>query len=178
MPARLRALTVAATLATTVACRKSEGSYQGYADRTASVGDSALVAVASYLTLDSAGAVPYDSAAGRQVERLSTQFGGIMRPDTVAMFHRQMLEGLDSLVLALRVLRDRETSCTQERTVDCADARDFGYILGSIRNGARIYLDARRRMRETMRSLGASFPDPPTVSATALTPPPGRRPAS
>jgi len=152
------------------ACRESEGTYQGYADRTAAVGDSALVAVSSYLTLDSTKTVTYDSGAATTIERLSTQFGGIMRPDTVALFHRQMLEGLDSLVLAMRVLRDRETSCSRERTIDCVDARDFGAILGSMRSGARLYLDARRRMRETMRSLGAAFPDPPAVSPSALNP--------
>ena len=81
-----------------------------------------------------------------------------------------MVEGLDSLVLAMRVLEDREVRCTAERTIDCVDARDFGHILGSLRSGARIYLDARRRMRETMRSLGASFPDPPAISPSALTP--------
>jgi hypothetical protein len=70
----------------------------------------------------------------------------------------------------MRVLKDRETSCTRERTIDCVDARDFGHILGSFRNGTRIYLDARRRMRETMRSLGTSFPDPPAVSSAVLTP--------
>ncbi len=176
LPPALRTLAVLAALGS-AACRESEGSYQGYADRTAAVGDSALVAVLSYLTLDSTGTVRYDSAAAQRVERLSTQFGGIMRPDTVAVFHRQMLEGLDSLTLALRVLRARETSCSAERTIDCVDARDFGYILGSIRNGARIYLDARRGMRETMRSLGASFPDPPAVSASALTAQPPQRPA-
>ena len=153
-------------------CRESEGTYQGYADLTASTGDSAVSAVSSYLTLDSTANVHYDSAAARTLERLSTRFGGIMRPDTVAQFHRQMLEGLDSLVLAMRVLRERETSCSAERTIDCADARDFGYILGSVRSGARIYLDARRRMRETLRSLGATFPDPPAVSPAALTPRP------
>lgn len=153
-----------------LACRQSVGSYQSYADRTASVGDSALVAVSAYLTLDSTKTVRYDSAAVGTIERLATQFGGIMRPDTVAVFHRQMLEGLDSLVLAMRVLKDRETSCTRERTVDCVDGRDFGSILGSMRTGARMYLDARRRMRETMRLLGASFPDPPAVSASVLSP--------
>ena len=76
--------------------------------------------------------------------------------------------GLDSLVVAMRVLRDRELSCSRERTVDCVDERDFGYILGSMKTGARIYLEARRRMRETMRALGANFPDPPAVSASAL----------
>jgi hypothetical protein len=155
-----------------LSCRESEGTYQGYADLTASTGDSALAAVSSYFTLDSTASVRYDSAAASTLERLSTRFGGIMRPDTVAQFHRQMLEGLDSLVLAMRVLRERETSCSAERTIDCADARDFGYILGSVRSGARIYLDARRRMRETLRSLGATFPDPPAVSPAALTPRP------
>lgn len=150
-------------------CRESEGTYQGYADLTASTGDSALSAVSSYFTLDSTASVRYDSASASTLERLSTRFGGIMRPDTVAQFHRQMLEGLDSLVLAMRVLHERETSCSAERTIDCVDARDFGYILGSMRSGARIYLDARRRMRETLRSLGATFPDPPAVSAAALT---------
>ena len=160
----------ALSCATLIACRESEGSYQGYADRTAAVGDSALTAVSSYLTLDSTKAVTYDSSAAATIERLATKFGGIMRPDTVAIFHRQMLEGLDSLVLAMRVLRDRETSCARERTIDCVDARDFGTILGSMRSGARLYLDARRRMRETMRSLGATFPDPPAVSPSALNP--------
>jgi len=159
-----------------LSCRESEGTYQGYADLTASTGDSALSAVSSYLTQDSTANVRYDSAASRTLERLSTRFGGIMRPDTVAQFHRQMLEGLDSLVLAMRVLREREASCTEERTIDCADARDFGYILGSMRNGARIYLDARRRMRGTLRSLGAAFPDPPAVSPAALSPPGSQRP--
>jgi len=153
-----------------MACRQSEGTYQSYADRTASTGDSALAAVSAYLTRDSTSQVRYDSAAAGTLERLSTRFGGIMRPDTVAVFHRQMLDGLDSLVLAMRVLRERETSCTRERTIDCVDARDFGYILGSMRSGARIYIDARRRMRETLRSLGASFPDPPPVSPAVLTP--------
>ena len=162
-----------ATLAL-VGCRQSEGSYQGYADRTATVGDSALTSVLSYLTLDSTAAVSYDSAAGQQLERLSTQFGGIMRPDTVSLLHRQMLEGLDSLVVAMRVLRDRETNCTRERTIDCVDARDFGHILGSMRTGARTYLDARRRMRETLATLGTSFPDPPAVSTELLTARPGR----
>ncbi len=97
-----------------------------------------------------------------------------MQPDTVSLLHRQMLEGLDSLVVAMRVLRDRETSCARERTVDCVDPRDFGYILGSMRNGVRIYLDARRRLRETMRALGASLPDPPSVSTSALNPRPSR----
>ena len=162
-------LTAIAALLTTAACRESEGSYQGYADRTAAIGDSAFASVSSYLTLDSTTTIRYDSAAANQLERLSTRFGGIMRPDTVAFFHRQMLEGLDSLVVAMRVLRDRETSCSQERTIDCVDSRDFGYILGSIRNGARIYLDARRRLRETLRGIGATFPDPPPVSSSALT---------
>lgn len=167
MPARLRTLVVATSLVV-IGCRKEEGSYQGYADRTAAVGDSAVGTVMSYLTLDSTKTVTYDSAGAATLERLSTRFGGIMRPDTVAVFHRQMLEGLDSLVLAMRVLRDRETNCTRERTIDCVDVRDFGHILGSMRSGARIYLDARRRMRETMRSLGATFPDPPPISPTAL----------
>lgn len=157
-----------------VGCRQSEGSYQGYADRTASVGDSALTSVLSYLTLDSTDAVTYDAAAAQQLERLSTQFGGIMRPDTVSLLHRQMLEGLDSLVVGMRVLRDRETSCTRERTIDCVDTRDFGHILGSMRTGARTYLDARRRMRETLATLGASFPEPPAVSTELLTPRPAR----
>ena len=157
-------------LVATVNCRQSEGSYQGYADRTAAVGDSALGTVTSYLTLDSTSAVRYDSTAAKTLERLATRFGGIMQPDTVSLLHRQMLEGLDSLVVAMRVLQDRETNCSRERTIDCVDARDFGYILGSIRNGVRIYLDARRRMRETMRALGASFPDPPAVSSSALNP--------
>jgi hypothetical protein len=159
-------------------CHESEGSYQGYADRTAAVGDSALGAITAYLTLDSTGAVRYDASAAATLERLATEFGGIMRPDTIAVYHRQMLEGLDSLVLALRVLEDREKKCTVERTVDCVDARDFGHILGSMRTGARLYLDARRRMRETMRSLGATFPDPPAVSPSALTPRPPPAPQS
>src|SRR5262245_56308131 len=167
----MRLTATIAILLVTLSCRESEGTYQGYADLTASTGDSALSAVSSYLTLDSTAAVQYDSAAAGTLERLSTLFSGIMRPDTVAVFHRQMLEGLDSLVLAMRVLHEREVSCTQERTIDCVDARDFGYILGSMRNGARIYLDPRRRMRETLRSIGAAFPDPPPVSSAALTSP-------
>jgi hypothetical protein len=165
---RTHSLTAALLVVVAAGCRKSEASYQGYADVTAATGDSALSSVSSYLTLDSTAAVKYDAGAAQQLERLATRFGGIMRPDTVAIFHRQMLEGLDSLVLAMRVLEDRQTSCSRERTIDCVDARDFGYILGSIRNGARIYLDARRRMRETLRSLGATFPDPPPVSPSAL----------
>ena len=168
--------TLSVVLLAATACRQSEGTYQGYADLTAATGDSALAAVTSYLTLDSTNTIRYDVGAGQQLEGLSTRFGGIMRPDTVALFHRQMLEGLDSLVLAMRVLRERETSCSQERTIDCVDARDFGYILASIRNGARIYLDARRRMRETLRSLGSTFPDPPPISAGALTRQPARLP--
>ena len=159
-------------------CRESEGSYQGYADRTAAVGDSALGTITAYLTLDSTATVRYDSVAAARLDGLATRFGGIMRPDTVALFHRQMLEGLDSLVLAMRVLKDREVSCAAERTIDCVDARDFGHILGSLRTGARMYLDSRRRMRETMRSLGATFPDPPAVSSSALTPRAPPRPGS
>jgi hypothetical protein len=171
---------ILATVLLTVAsgCRKSEGTYQGYADRTASVGDSALTAVTSYLTLDSTSVVRYDSVAALRLERLATLFGGIMRPDTVSVYHRQMLEGLDSLVVATRVLHDHEEGCSSERTVDCVDPRDFGAILGSMRTGARLYLDARRRMRETLRSLGASFPDPPPVSPAALQPRPAPRPTS
>jgi len=150
------------------ACRQSEGSYQGYADRTSAVGDSALTSVISYLSLDSTANVRYDSAGARELERLATEFGGIMRPDTVSLLHRQMLDGLDSLVLAMRVLGERESSCERERTIDCVDLRDFGHILDSMRAGARTYLDARRRMRETLAILGARFPDPPIVSATAL----------
>lgn len=171
---RLTAIIV--SLVATIGCRESEGSYQGYADRTAAIGDSALSTITAYLTLDSTQTVRYDSVAAGRLDTLARRFGGIMRPDTVALYHRQMLEGLDSLVLGMRVLKDRETSCSRERTIDCVDERDFGHILGSFRAGARIYLDARRRMRETMRSLGASFPDPPAISATALTPkasPPG-----
>ena len=164
-----RAVLPTVLLATAVGCRRSEGTYQGYADRTASVGDSALAAVTSYLTLDSTSVVRYDSTAAMRLERLATRFGGIMRPDTVSVYHRQMLEGLDSLVVATRVLHDREESCSRERTIDCVDPRDFGAILGSMRAGARLYLDARRRMRETLRSLGASFPDPPPISPSALT---------
>ena len=80
LPATIRTLAVVTSLCAAIACREAEGSYQGYADRTAAVGDSALVAVSSYLTVDSTGPVRYDSAAAQQVERLSTQFGGIMRP--------------------------------------------------------------------------------------------------
>jgi hypothetical protein len=172
----MRLTATIAILLATLSCRESEGTYQGYADLTAATGDSALSAVSSYLTRDSTSAVRYDNAAALTLERLSTRFGGIMRPDTVAVFHRQMLEGLDSLVVAMRVLHERDVSCTQERTIDCVDARDFGYILGSMRNGARIYLDARRRMRETLRSLGAALPDPPAVSPAALSPPGSQRP--
>jgi len=168
----MRPIVTLSILFLALSCREAEGTYQGYANLTVSTGDSALSAVSSYLTLDSTADVRYDSAAARTIERLSTRFGGIMRPDTVAQFHRQMLEGLDSLVLAMRVLREREASCSEARTIDCADARDFGYILGSMRTGARIYLDARRRMRETLRSLGAAFPDPPAVSPAALMPRP------
>ena len=164
----MRLIATLSILLVALSCRESEGTYQSYADRTASTGDSALSAVSSYFTLDSTADVRYDSVAAHALERLSTRFGGIMRPDTVAQFHRQMLEGLDSLVLAMRLLREREASCSEARTIDCVDARDFGYILGSMRDGARIYLDARRRMRETLRSLGAAFPDPPAVSPAAL----------
>jgi len=164
----MRRLFAIALLAT--ACRQSEGSYQGYADRTAAVGDSALTSVISYLTLDSTATVRYDAVAARELERLATQFGGIMRPDTVSLLHRQMLEGLDSLVLGMRVLAEREASCDRERTIDCVDPRDFGRILGSMRTGARTYLDARRRMRETLATLGARVPDPPTVSASLVAP--------
>ena len=172
-----RTLASILTIAAILGCRQSEGSYQGYADRTAAIGDSALATVTTYVTLDSTSTVRYDSSAARNLERLATRFGGIMRPDTVAVFHRQMLEGLDSLVLAMRVLHDREVSCTAERTIDCVDTRDFSYILGSIHNGVRIYLDARRRMRETLRALGATFPDPPPVSPSALTSRAATRPA-
>jgi len=172
-----RTLASIVTIAAILGCRQSEGSYQGYADRTAAIGDSALATVTTYVTLDSTSTVRYDSTAARNLERLSTRFGGIMRPDTVAVFHRQMLEGLDSLVLAMRVLHDREVSCTAERTIDCVDTRDFSYILGSIHNGVRIYLDARRRMREALRALGATFPDPPPVSPSALTSRAAPRPA-
>ena len=110
MPPTRRAAILLAILAG-ASCQKSEGSYQGYADRTAAVGDSAVAVVSSYLTLDSTKNVRYDSASAATLERLSTRFGGIMRPDTVSVFHRQMLEGLDSLVVAMRVLHDRETSC-------------------------------------------------------------------
>jgi len=165
-----RRITLGVALVSAAACRQSEGSYQGYADRTAAVGDSALLTVASYLTRDSTDTITWNAEASRQLERLATQFGGIMRPDTVAQPHRQMLEGLDSLVLAMRVLHEREESCTRERTIDCVDARDFGHILESVRAGARTYLDARRRMRATLASLGARMPDPPAVSPSALRP--------
>ena len=173
-PSSLTRAAVCALALATFGCRQSEGTFQGYADRTASVGDSALAAVTSYLTLDSTSSVRWNREAALNLERLATRFGGIMRPDTVAVYHRQMLEGLDSLVVAMRVLGDREESCSRERTVDCVDARDFGTILGSMRTGARLYLDARRRMRETLRSLGATFPDPPPISPSALA---GRAPA-
>lgn len=163
---RLTAL-VALALA---ACQESAGSYEEYARRTAAIGDSAVASVSSYLTLDSTANVRYDSATASRLERLSTQFAGIMRPDTVAIYHRQMLEGLDSLVVAMRVLHEREVSCGQERTIDCVDARDFGHIIGSMRTGTRLYLEARRRMREILRPLGATLPDPPAVSTSALDP--------
>jgi hypothetical protein len=159
---------LATLLFSTGACRRSEGTYQGYADRVAAVGDSALLSVASYFTLDSTGAVRWDTSAAAQLERQATELGGVMRPDTVELFHRQMLEGLDSLVVAMRVLREREVACGGARTIDCVDARDFGRILGSMRAGARIYLDGRRRMRETLSPLGASLPDPPTISSRVL----------
>ena len=165
---RTHSLAIALVLVVAAGCRKSQASYQGYADVTSATGDSALSSVSSYLTLDSTASVEYDAEAAQHLERLATRFGGIMRPDTVSVFHRQMLEGLDSAVVAMRVLGEREASCSRERTIDCVDARDFGYILGSMRNGARIYLDARRRMRETMRALGASFPEPPAVSPSVL----------
>ena len=151
-------------------CRGSEGSYQGYADRTAAVGDSALATALSYVTLDATAPVRYSAETARELERLATQFGGIMRPDTVALLHRQMLEGLDSLVVAMRVLGEREANCTREQTIDCVDERDFPLILGSMRAGARTYLDARRRMREALATLGTRFPDPPAVSAALLAP--------
>jgi hypothetical protein len=162
-------LTAILSVLLALSCRESEGTYQGYADVTASTGDSALSAVSTYLTLDSTANVRYDSAAARTLERLSTRFGGIMRPDTVAQFHRQMLEGLDSLVLAMRVLREREASCTAERTIDCADARDFGYIC-SMRNGASTR--RRRRMRERWVPP-RRFPRPPRSRQQLL--PPGHR---
>ena len=54
-------------LLATIGCRQSEGSYQGYANRTAAIGDSALATVTSYLTLDSTAAVHYDSSAAARL---------------------------------------------------------------------------------------------------------------
>lgn len=159
------AVALAAALA---ACRQSPGTYQGYADRVAAVGDSALLAVSAYLAADSTERMAWNGDAAERLERLATAFGGIMRPDTVALVHRQMLEGLDSLVVAMRVLREREAACGRERPIDCVDARDFRHIRGSMRTGTRIYLEARRRMRGTLASLGGSLPDPPAIATQAL----------
>src|SRR6187551_390851 len=75
-PSRSPRFFLVALVVACLACREPEGSYQGYADRTSAIGDSALSAVASYLTLDSTKTVTYDSNASATIERLATRFGG------------------------------------------------------------------------------------------------------
>lgn len=148
-----------------LACAPADPGYQNYADRIAAAGDSAILAVQPLAALDSTSAITWNADAAAALERHAKDFAGLFRPDTAAALHRQMLDGLDSLVVAMQVLHEREERCGKERTPDCADAHDFGRILGSVSRGERIYLEARRRMAALTRQLGATMPPPPNVRA-------------
>jgi hypothetical protein len=149
-----------------MACTTEDVGYQQYADRVAQYGDDAVASVARYQSVDSTGAVTWDADTADRLERAATAFAGILRPDTTATLHRQMLDGIDSLVVAMRVLRSHQQKCGGERTIDCNEPRDFGRILHTMRRGRAIYLDARRRMQQLLATLGSTLPDP-AVAARA-----------
>jgi hypothetical protein len=157
-----------------------DSAYQVYAHRLAAAGDSAILAV-ERIVPDSTVTPALSNDELARLERHATTFAGILRPDTTSALHHQMLEGLDSLVVAMRVLHEREQHCgsgggggggvggagepqpggVAERTAGCADARDYGLIVASVRRGRRIYLDARGRMDLLLRQFGVRLPPAP-----------------
>ena len=138
-----------------------ETGYQRYADRVAAAGDSAVLAVSAYRGFDSTVALAWDGQAAANLERLATAFAAIPQPDTAVASHRLMLDGLDTLVVAMRTLERRNTQCRESPTVACADARDFGRLLASMRRGDSLYRAGRRRLASILDATGASLPELP-----------------
>ena len=161
-----RRLVVLSALVLVAACAVGgESGYQRYADRVAVAGDSAVLAVATYRGFDSTATLAWDGQAAATLERLATAFAAIPQPDTAVASHRLMLDGLDTLVVAMRTLERRNTQCRETPTVACADARDFGRLLGSIRRGDSLYRDGRLRLEAILGAAGATLPELPAPTA-------------
>lgn len=141
----------------TVACGGPDPRFTGYARQVALTGDSAFAAVAPYRDVKAPAELAYRDSLSRLLERQSMAFAVLVPHDSVLALHRQMTEGLDTLVIALRTLRERETSCSDATRIDCADDRDLRAILASFRAGDSIYLGARRRMRAALADRGVSL---------------------
>ena len=156
--ARIRLL--AALLVLTTACERADPRFTGYARRLQLTGDSAFAATAPYRGVRDASALSYQDSISRQLERQATAFALLVPPDTIVPVHRQMTEGLDTLVVALRTLRERETSCVDATRLDCRGDLDLRAILASLRRGESIYLGARRRMQRALDAWQVDLPDP------------------
>lgn len=153
-------------LAFATACTVAgESGFQRYADRVAESGDSAVLAVAHYRQFDSTASLAWNGEVAARLERQATTFAGILKPDTAATAHRLMLDGLDTLVVALRTLDRRNTQCRETPSVACADERDYGRILASLRRGDSLYRAGRRQLEEILDAAGASLPPLPATDS-------------
>ena len=161
----LRPIVLSALLLFPACDVSGESGFQRYADRVAAAGDSAVLTVATYRGFDSTATLAWDGQAASNLERLASAFAAIPQPDTAVASHRLMLDGLDTLVVAMRTLERRNTQCRETPSVACADTRDFGRLLASIRRGDSLYRDGRRRLEVMLDATGATLPELPAPVA-------------
>lgn len=135
-------------------------SYFGdYAHRVVITGDSALMAVAHYRIVEQPSSVHWNPEAASLLERSTSAFAAISPPDSLAPIHRQMRAGLDSLVVAMRLLHDRDAACVMTRRADCIGTTDVEAILASLREGDRRYRVARGALRTALAARRIALPE-------------------
>jgi hypothetical protein len=144
-----------------VACAGHQDGMERYAERVATTGDSAIEVLAAFASSDTAAAIVWDSAAAGRLERLATSFAGVLRPDTAVALHRQMLEGLDTLVVVMRTVRAHELQCGEAPDISCRGAVDHARFRASLRRGQSLYLAARAHLDSVLAVFDAQLPAPP-----------------
>jgi hypothetical protein len=144
-----------------VACSTGDSGMERYAARVASTGDSAIAVLSTFASSDSAAAIVWDSAAAARLERLATSFAGVLRPDTAVALHRQMLEGLDTLVVVLRTVHAHDLLCADGADISCRGRSDHARFRASLSRGQTLYMSARAHLDTVLAVFDAHLPEPP-----------------
>lgn len=153
--ARWRAA-AAVVAAGAVACARDATVYDAFARDVERTGDSALVVIRDRAVLTPGTGVGALDSAAPALEREAAAFAILLPPDSLSIdAHERMRAGLDSVVVALRTLRDYLGACARGDTVNttprsCADPTIGAGIRGSMRRGVETYLAGRRALRDVL----------------------------